>query len=329
MSSPDVNSEVSGFDIDRSNAEAWAAFAARLADVVSVMEDDAALTIGAVATEHDGPPPFVAFRALPGGRILAEAATNAQLGRYFQLTADQLAAMEGLGWRPPASDASGGRPAFWAEGTEEEAHRLADLAVAALREVYGIPHPAFLAPDQLAEILTPPAPAELPVAAPDAGLPALGVAGIPDWALTAILPVSREHLDQLVLAELVAEFGHAPVRDEAGDFGIRVGSTMVFVRSSGDGREVLVFAPVVHDVEGRSRAMEVLSDLNTETRFVRFLLVRDRVFVSLSLFARPFVAAHLRQALGMVSVTADAIDNELAAKLRGRTTFREEGGDHA
>ncbi len=61
---------------------------------------------------------------------------------------------------------------------------------------------------------------------------------------------------------------------------------------------------------------------------MRFLLVRDRVFVSLSLFARPFVPAHLRQALGMVSVTADAIDNELAAKLRGRTTFLEEGGDN-
>jgi len=324
VSSTDDNSEVSGFDIDRSNAEAWAAFAARLTDVVSVMEDDATLTIGAVATEHDGPPPFVAFSALPDGRILAEAASNPQLGAYFQLSADQVAVMERLGWQPPASDAPARRLTFWAEGTQEDAQRLADLAVAALREVYGIPHPAFLAPDQLAEILTPPPPAE-PSAA---GLPAAGVAGLPDRELTATLPLSRDHLDELVLDELVGQFGHAPVRDEAGDFGIRVGSTMVFVRSSGDGREVLVFAPVVHDVEGRSRAMEVLSDLNTETRFVRFLLVRDRVFVSLSLFARPFVPAHLRQALGMVSVTADAIDNELAAKLRGRTTFLEEGGDN-
>jgi hypothetical protein len=317
-STPDDNSEVSAFDIDRSTAEAWAAFAGRLADVVSVMEDDAALTIGAFATEHDGPPPFVSFRALPGGRILARAAANAQLGAYFQLSADHAAAMERLGWRPPAPDAPAADATYTAEGTQEGAARLADLAVGALREVYGIPHPAFLAPDQLAEILTPPPPSELP---------GPGVAGLADRELVAIPPASREHLDQLVLDELVALFGHAPVRDEAGDFGIRVGSTMVFVRSSGDGREVLVFAPVVHEVEGRSRAMEVLSDLNTETRFVRFLLVRDRVFVSLSLFARPFVPAHLRQALGMVSVTADAIDNDLAAKLRGRTTFVDEGGE--
>ncbi len=317
-SSPDDPSDVSAFDIDRSTAESWTAFAARLADVVSVMEDDAALTIGAFATEHDGPPPFVAFQALPGRRILARAASNAQLGPFFQLSADHAAAMERLGWRPPTPDAPATEATFTAEGTQEDAARLADLAVAALREVYGIPHPAFLAPDQLAEILTPPPPPELPP--PGRVEPAEG-------EVVAIPPTSREHLDQLVLDELVKLFGHAPVRDEAGDFGIRVGSTMVFVRSSGDGREVLVFAPVVHDLEGRSRAMEVLSDLNTETRFVRFLIVRDRVFVSLSLFARPFVPAHLRQALGLVSVTADAIDNELAAKLRGRTTFLDEGGE--
>lgn len=329
--SPDDASEVTEFDIERSTAESWSAFAARLADVISVMEDDATLRIGAVATEHDGQPPYVAFRALPGGRILAEAATNAQLGPFFQLSGDQLAAMERFGWHPPQApqtpqtSKTPDAPApqsFWAEGVQEGSARLADLAVAALRDVYGIPHPAFLAPDQLAEILTPPPPTELP--APD-GPPQLDGAEASALELVATLPTSREHLDRLVLEELVTLLGHAPVRDDEGDFGLRVGSTMVFVRSSADGSEVLVFAAVVHDVEGRSRAMEVLSDLNTEARFVRFLLVRDRVFVSLSVFARPFVPAHLRQALRLVAVTADTIDSELATKLRGRTTFADEG----
>ena len=76
---------------------------------------------------------------------------------------------------------------------------------------------------------------------------------------------------------------------------------MVFVRATTDAQEVLVFSAVVHDVEGRSRAMEVLSDLNTEARFVRFMLIRDRVFVSLSIFAQPLVPAHLHQALRTVS----------------------------
>jgi hypothetical protein len=77
----------------------------------------------------------------------------------------------------------------------------------------------------------------------------------------------------------------------------------------------------VHDVAGRSRAAEVLNDLNVEARWVKFQLVRDRVFVSYSLLARPFVAAHLDQAVRIVSEVADGIDDELAAKLNGRTTF--------
>jgi hypothetical protein len=45
------------------------------------------------------------------------------------------------------------------------------------------------------------------------------------------------------------------------------------------------------------------------------------VFVSLSVPAKPFVPAHLRQAVRILSEVADGIDNELAIKLNGRTTF--------
>ena len=128
-------------------------------------------------------------------------------------------------------------------------------------------------------------------------------------------------LDAAVAAQLTALLGHEPLRDDDGDLALRVGTSMVFLRPSRDAQEVLVFAPLVHDIEGRSRAMEVISDLNTEARFVRFMLIRDRVFVSLSIFAQPFVPAHLHQALRAVSVVSDEIDEHLASKLRGRTTF--------
>jgi hypothetical protein len=54
---------------------------------------------------------------------------------------------------------------------------------------------------------------------------------------------------------------------------------------------------------------------------VKFQLIRDRVFVSLSVPAHPFVPAHLRQAVAIMSDVADGIDEELALKLDGRTTF--------
>ena len=65
----------------------------------------------------------------------------------------------------------------------------------------------------------------------------------------------------------------------------------------------------------------MLNDLNVEARWVKFQLVRDRVFVTVSVLARPFVPAHLHQAVQILSEIADGIDDELAAKLTGRTTF--------
>jgi hypothetical protein len=40
-----------------------------------------------------------------------------------------------------------------------------------------------------------------------------------------------------------------------------------------------------------------------------------------SVLARPFVPAHLHQAVQILADTADGIDDELAVKLGGRTTF--------
>ncbi|MFC7625837.1 hypothetical protein [Microlunatus sp. GCM10028923] len=301
------------FDIDRSTAQAWAEFTDRLSEVISMIDESGDLTIGTVA-DAGGPPPFVSFASTVDTarprEIRAEAASNASLGETFQLSPDQLAAMEKLGWSAPSAE-PGGSSNFWADRLQDESEEISRLAVGALRDVYGVQHPVFLAPSQLAEVLT-----SRPVAEVD-------VADLPE-SVVALLPGSREHLDELIDAELTDLLGHPPIRDAEGDVAIRVGSTMVFLRTAGDGREIIVFATVVHEVDGRSRASEVLNDLNSEARWVKFQLIRDRVFVSLSIPARPFVPSHLRQAVRIMSDVADGIDDELASRLRGRTTF----GDH-
>jgi hypothetical protein len=295
--------DIDDFDIDRSTARAWEEFTARLSEVISVMDDTADLTIGTESV-IDGSP-FVRFHSPARDLVRAEAAGNASLGANFQLSADQLAAMETLGWRPPGEDGTD----FWVERSQNEFEDLGALAVAALRDVYGVQHPVFLAPDHLAEVLQ-----TAPVATE-------GGAPLDADDLTAVLPRSRAHLDELVDAELFAIFGHAPLRDTDGDLAIRVGSAMLFLRTTPDAREVVLFAPVVHDVAGRSRAAEVLNDLNVEARWVKFQLIRDRVFVTFSVQARPFVAAHLNQAVRFMAEVADSVDDELARKLDGRTTF--------
>lgn len=142
--------------------------------------------------------------------------------------------------------------------------------------------------------------------------------------MTAVLPADRAELDAIVEAELAAILGHPPVRDADGDVVLRVGSTLVFLRTAADAQDIVLFSAVVHDVAGRSRAAEVINDLNVEARWVKFQLVRDRVFVMTSVPARPFVPAHLHQAVQVMSQVADGVDDELAMKLNGRTTF---GGD--
>ncbi len=317
--------DIDDFDLDRSTAQAWAEFQNRLSEVISVIDDTADLTIG-IESGGSGPPPFVRLSSPRPGVIRCEAASNSMLGDNFQLPAELLAAMERQGWQPPTVGSERGAveeieptPNFWIELPQAESDRLSELAVSALRDIYGVQHPVFLAPDQLAEALQ-------PIQAPVETESSSRVVEVEQTDLQATMPRDQQHLDDLVDAELAEIYGHLPIRDTEGDVAIRVGSTMLFLRTSSDGQEVVLFAPVVHDIAGRSRAAEVLNDLNVEARWVKFQLIKDRVFVTISVLSRPFVPAHLRQAVRILSDVADGIDNELAAKLNGRTTFSDHDG---
>jgi hypothetical protein len=310
--------DIDDFDIDKSIAAAWAEFQARLSEVVSMIDESGDLTIG-TGLDGDEEAPFLRLSSPWTHRVRGEAASNAVLGEDYQLGPDQLATMERLGWQPPS--ANGDRPSayFWFERDQDDAEQISELAVGALRDVYGVQHPIFLAPDQLAEVLQPTPP---PLETSSGTLVPTAVS-----ALSATMPRDRPHLNQLVDAELGRMFGYPPIHDTEGDVAIRVGSTMLFLRTSPDAQEVVVFAAVVHDVAGRSRAAEVLNDLNVEARWVKFQLVRDRVFVTVSVLARPFVPAHLHHAVKILAETADGIDNDLAVKLGGRTTFDDPAED--
>ena len=318
--------DIDDFDLDRSTTQAWAEFQSRLSEVISMIDDTADLTIG-TESEGDGPPPFVRFSSPRRDVIRCEAASNAVLGDDFQLSFEQLTRMERLGWQPPtaggevSSTAEVTQPTanFWIELPQVESDRLSELTVSALRDVYGVQHPIFLAPDQLAEVLQPPPP-------PIERGTSIRVVEVELADLMTTMPRDQQHLNDLVDAELAEMYGHRPIRDAEGDVTIRVGSTMLFLRTSQDGQEVVIFAAVVHDVAGRSRAAEVLNDLNVEARWVKFQLIRDRVFVTISVLSRPFVPAHLHQAVRILSEVADGIDDALAAKLDGRTTFSEHDG---
>ena len=132
---------------------------------------------------------------------------------------------------------------FWIELPQVESDRISELAVSALRDVYGVQHPIFLAPDQLAEVLQPTPP-------PIERAASISVLEVDRADLLTTMPRDQQHLNELVDAELAEMYGHQPIRDTEGDVAIRVGSTMLFLRTSQDGQEVVIFAAVVHDVAG-------------------------------------------------------------------------------
>ncbi|MDA8438355.1 MAG: YbjN domain-containing protein [Propionibacterium sp.] len=305
------------FDLDRAMADAWAQFTGRLAVVLSVIDLDGQLHLGTQSRPDDPAPSIDITCRRRDDDLWLHLVTvgNHALGHTFQLSAEQAGALHDLGWSDDGED-------FAIDHIQDDCIRLARTVVATVRDVFGVQHPVFLAPDQLAEVLQPDPDSPVDRELVEEGLVANGSLlgdGLPiAWdARTA----RWRDLQDRVMAELTQMFGHQPFRDSEGDIAIRVGSTVVFVRVTPDAQEVIVFSVLVHDVDGRSRAAEILNDLNAESRFGRFALHRDKVFVSMSLLAEPFVPAHLRAALRIISQVADGIDDDLARKLRGRTTF--------
>ncbi|MGI3781078.1 MAG: TY-Chap domain-containing protein, partial [Janthinobacterium lividum] len=142
---------IDDFDIDRAIAHAWAEFATRLAEVLSMVDDSGDLTIGTPSS--DGAPDcFLTFSTPARDRLRCEAGMAAD-----RTQDEQVAALLADGWE--RSEAGEEHPAgvvvVAAECPQEESETMAELAVRALRDVFGVQHPVFLAPDQLAEVLQP------------------------------------------------------------------------------------------------------------------------------------------------------------------------------
>lgn len=297
--------DLDDFDIDSATLGAWQSFTTNLTEVLSVMDESSDLTISVARGLVDGgDTPAIRFSArdeIVTARILSGWSVP---GKADPSDEERPLLLE-LGWAEvPEVDAT----YYTARCDQEETEPLAVLAAATLREVFEVLHPVFLEPDQLKEILR--------------GSATWQSSAVPARSQdVAIMPANRAELDRIVDQQLEKIFGHPSLRNPDGDVAIRVGSTMLFLRSTQDAGEIVLFSPLVHDVAGRSRAAEVLNDLNVESRYGRFALHRDRVFVQVSVPARPFVPAHLHQALRIMSQIADGIDDDLADRLGGRTTF--------
>ena len=111
------------------------------------------------------------------------------------------------------------------------------------------------------------------------------------------------------------------VKDDDGDIPVRSGSALLFVRVKTTGPVVEIFAPLVKGITNRTRAAEVMSDLNGDNLFAKFFLNDDYVIAEIQMPASPFIPEQLEDVLAHMSRIADEIDEGLAERLGGRLPF--------
>lgn len=118
--------------------------------------------------------------------------------------------------------------------------------------------------------------------------------------------------------------------DHDGDVAVRRGGLAVYVRMHDAGHpQVVIHAPLLLDVDGSPRLLEVLNALNGPGSGVRFFL-HDRAVVACTEFpALPFVGEHVSQALDAFCLMCDGLPQRLREEFGGRTLMGGTTGTNA
>ena len=297
------------FEVDRAAAEAWVRFQARLGDRLAAMAEDDVLVVEALAADEDEPgaAPYVQFCAWGDGMLRGEVASNHVLMEPRELDEEGERALEELGYDAPTygpdDEADAGSLNFHADLPQSAADRLAVMSVRALRDVFGVAHPALLTGDLAEESAAPVEPA---------------AADRTDEPVAAYPHGGHEELTALVDRALTPYFGHEPRHDDDGDIPVDLGDTVLFVRVHATVPVVELFACLATDVQDLERAAFEINVLNRDVRFVKFRLVGDSILADLQLPAWPFAPEHLRAMLALMTETIQQVESDLVARVCGQ-----------
>lgn len=311
--------ELRGFDLDGETSRAWRAFASRLADHLSDMEDGDSLEIGLVGlpTEAPSESSAVLFTGAEGPLLQAELrvlTVPLDDGARETSAAELLMLVEELGWEPAGSPVVEHGQAGLARARvrahqsmpRRESDRFASLTVRLLCEVLGAVHPVFLRVSGDHDLVE---------RSPD-GTTIADARDLEPPLVTT--PVDSAHLRELVTQTIAADLGGEPAKDADGDIMLDEGTVRVFVRVLDATPLISIFSRLVKDVQLPYEANAVVSRLNAEYSFVKFSYGANSVVASVHLPASPFVPAQLRRMLATFTELADKLDDELVSRLDGR-----------
>lgn len=301
-------SDSEDLDLDVASVEAWEQFRYRLSNELLLLDDGGHLLLDTEECEEDGEVrPYVQF-AFDEGVLHLEVSSNTYLTGIHRLTLEQELELAGLGLVQGAADLEhDDGEAFvvrnWSidDAPEDDGHlRLAEIAVAALRDVFGVIHPAFVHSDQLHN----------------------GSGGSDgddelEYVITPF-PSSRAHLVQLVDEALEPVFGQPPIHDDDEDIPVIGDEVVAYVRVHHHAPIVEIFGAMATNVTAMEAATFEVAVLNRDSAFVRYVLEPNQtVMARLSLPARPFVADHLRDMLELFTTVVQSQARDLVHRVQG------------
>lgn len=285
------------FDLDRATEIGWAGFQSQLADhLAGTREPLTVLPFGGTAASS----PVLEVRPTGEGE---DEALHAELRPPEGSTwpeDERSRHMTALGW-----SCDPGRTTYLLDLPRTHAHLLAAVLTDTLREVVGVPHPAFLD----AGVLTPRPPAEDEPQAPP--VPELDVD-------TAVQVRTPQELREMVDTTLHALLGHPPRHDADGDVPILFGSALVYVRTADAAPVVTVFAIPVQDITDLAAARREVEIFNRSSVFAKFHLVGRQIVASVAIPCLPFVPRHLIGMVQMMGRDIDRLDEDLTLRVGGR-----------
>ncbi|NLE82101.1 MAG: hypothetical protein GX610_21490 [Rhodococcus sp.] len=305
------------FDLDTSVNHAWADFQLRLADHIAMMQQDDLLILeaGFGAVDAQRSMPYVQYLVSEGNMVRCEVPSNDLLHPDRALSDSDQTYLTELGWARPTHglevDDHTGSSSFFVDKSQSWSDQLAAMTVAAFRDVWGVTHPAFL---ESVESGNDDVPSFEAVEPADSLVP-------PMSPITPVVPHDSAHLKALVSRALVSLLGVAPQQDPDGDIPVRVGNTIMFVGQLADTLDIQLFAPLVNNISDRTRACELVADLNRKWLRIKFVLVDDRLSGFVELPGNPFVPQHLTDLCGTFTQFLKTIDQSFAAKFGGELFF--------
>lgn len=296
---------------------AWREFRQRLADHVAAMDADDSIVVEMPQVGEEGASPYC---QVAGGEemLRVEAVSNVYLADECRLDVFQEGFLAHLGFhRPEAEDWSeGGETNFWLDLELREADRAAVTVVRALREVYGVIHPVYLAAGGLEpEGAVRPLPPK----------PARHERDLEEAVRTSSVDDVRAVID-LAVADICDE---TPEWDDDGDLGLWTEEQVVWVSVNAHAPRVLLSCMLLDEVDDTESALVEINRLNRTEWGLTFTLHERRIGVTRELglgVAVPLaVQGEIQRLLGQVDGWTRDLGDRLKSASEGTTKRRPNG----